>query len=154
MFDDEFIEELPENNWQALKKIKNHFDEWDGNIKTEDEVEHYAGYVEAFVFLISYLEKINFKGQIPELPTSKNKEEQIKFMRFVIYDNDEQLSKEFESSLYNDAKSRFATKFGISFAYEFSEGDLSKVQTSINDLRDLISDSEIIEENHKHRLLK
>jgi hypothetical protein len=56
--------------------------------------------------------------------------------------------------LLKDIKSKFDVKLGTGFAYEFSEGDLKKVQTSINDLRGLINDSKIIEDNHKHRLLK
>jgi hypothetical protein len=62
--------------------------------------------------------------------------------------------KQIEASIFNNAKAKFAAKLGAGFAYEFSEGDLNKVQTSINELRDLISASEIIEDNHKQRLLK
>jgi len=38
--------------------------------------------------------------------------------------------------------------------YEFSEGDLARIQVIINELRDTISESEIFDANHKERLLK
>ncbi len=56
--------------------------------------------------------------------------------------------------MFFDSKSKFAAKLGMGFAYEFSEGDLNKVQTRINELRDLIFESPVIEDNHKQRLLK
>lgn len=40
------------------------------------------------------------------------------------------------------------------FVYEFSQGDLDKVQNLINDLRVEISASELFEDKHKQRLLK
>ncbi|MBT3667502.1 MAG: hypothetical protein HN548_08490 [Opitutae bacterium] len=61
---------------------------------------------------------------------------------------------EFDTSLFNDSTSQFAAKLGAGFIYEFSEGNLDKVQTNINELRDLISGSEVIEDNHKQHLLK
>ena len=66
--------------------------------------------------------------------------------------------KEFEvtanETLFKDTQAKYSAKLGGCFTYEFSEGDLKKVQTSINELRDLISGSELIEDSHKQRLLK
>lgn len=39
------------------------------------------------------------------------------------------------------------------FHYEFSEGDLTRIQTLVNELRDLIVASEELEERHKRRVL-
>jgi len=88
------------------------------------------------------------------LLTEKSRKDQIEHVLIVFADPEGTFFKEFEVSLFEEAKEKFATKLGAGFVYEFSEGDLSKVQTSINELRDLISDSEIIEDNHKQRLLK
>ncbi len=51
-------------------------------------------------------------------------------------------------------KEKYLIHFGQSFAYEFSEEGLDRIQILINELRDLISDSNTIDENHKLRLLK
>lgn len=51
-------------------------------------------------------------------------------------------------------KEKYLIHFGQSFAYEFPEEGLDRIQILINELRDLISDSNTIDENHKLRLLK
>jgi len=51
-------------------------------------------------------------------------------------------------------KSRFTTKFGRGFFYEFSEGDVSRIQVLINEVRQLITESGLIAGEHKSRLLK
>ncbi len=51
-------------------------------------------------------------------------------------------------------RSHFNSALSLGFCYEFSQGDLDRVQSLINELRDLISASILFEEDHKHRLLK
>jgi len=51
-------------------------------------------------------------------------------------------------------KARYKADFKASFSYEFSQGDLERIQTLINELRDHISENEMLEEDHKRRLLK
>lgn len=51
-------------------------------------------------------------------------------------------------------KSHFRTSLGAGFCYEFSQGDLERVQTLIDQLRDQISASAHFEPEHQQRLLK
>lgn len=51
-------------------------------------------------------------------------------------------------------KGKFATMIGKSFVYEFTEGDLKKIQELLNELRGLVSDSHLFEDTHRRRLLK
>ena len=104
-----------------------------------------------------YLETIDFPESLPDL-NSTNIDSSIG-MIFGVFDETLNefivaLENERSKNIFNDSKSRFAAKLGKGFAYEFSEDDFKKVQTSINELRDLISDSKIIEDNHKQRLLR
>jgi len=50
-------------------------------------------------------------------------------------------------------KNNFKRTFNQSFAYEFSKGDLDKIQILINELREQINTSNLFEEKHKSRLL-
>jgi hypothetical protein len=50
--------------------------------------------------------------------------------------------------------SKFKTKLGSGFTYEFTQGDIDRIQALINELREQISKSDFIEESHKSRLLK
>ena len=51
-------------------------------------------------------------------------------------------------------KNRYKTALKSTFAYEFSQGDLEKIQNLINELRNHISGIENLESDHKRRLLK
>ncbi|OCH17757.1 hypothetical protein A6E05_13640 [Aliivibrio sp. 1S165] len=53
-----------------------------------------------------------------------------------------------------EIKNRYAHKLKSTFAYEFSQGDIDRIQHLITELREHISQSTMIEEDHKHRLLK
>ncbi|MGZ5051303.1 MAG: hypothetical protein ACXWF8_06025 [Methylobacter sp.] len=50
-------------------------------------------------------------------------------------------------------RSKFKAALGASFCYEFSQGDMDRVQLLINQIRDLIASSENLEEDHQRRLL-
>lgn len=50
-------------------------------------------------------------------------------------------------------RSKFKATLGASFCYEFSQGDMDRVQLLVNEIRDLISSSENLEADHQRRLL-
>lgn len=50
-------------------------------------------------------------------------------------------------------KSHFKTALGSGFSYEFSQGDLERVQALINEIRALISQTNGLEKEHQRRLL-
>ena len=51
-------------------------------------------------------------------------------------------------------KNRYQTALKTSFAYEFSQGDLDRVQVLVNELRNKISEMTSLDPDHKRRLLK
>jgi len=51
-------------------------------------------------------------------------------------------------------RNRFRASLGAGFVYEFSQGDLERVQDLINQLRDLIAVTNHFENDHQQRLLK
>lgn len=51
-------------------------------------------------------------------------------------------------------QTKFKSALGGGFSYEFSQGDLERVQTIINELRDNISAIKNLDEDHKQRVLK
>ena len=50
-------------------------------------------------------------------------------------------------------RSKFKATLGTSFCYEFSQGDMDRVQLLVNQIRDLIASSENLETDHQRRLL-
>jgi len=51
-------------------------------------------------------------------------------------------------------KAHFKTNLEGGFCYEFSQGDLDRIQILINELRDHVTKSDHFEQDHKQRLLK
>lgn len=51
-------------------------------------------------------------------------------------------------------RNRYAAALKAGFAYEFSKGDLERVQELINELREQIAESNALEDEHRRRLLK
>lgn len=51
-------------------------------------------------------------------------------------------------------RTRFRASIGKAFAYEFSGGDFTRVQTLVNQLRELITATNKLEGNHQRRLVK
>lgn len=51
-------------------------------------------------------------------------------------------------------RSRFRTSLGSGFTYEFSQGDLDRVQELVNQLRSLISAGTNLDKEHQQRLLR
>jgi hypothetical protein len=49
--------------------------------------------------------------------------------------------------------SRFRVGLGVKFAYEFSQGDLDRIQSLLNELRSLVSASEKFKPEHQQRIL-
>ena len=62
--------------------------------------------------------------------------------------------RERKSKIQRNLRDRFNLYLSDSFAYEFSQGDLERIQTLVNELRDYISQCEELEEEHRQRLLK
>ena len=54
----------------------------------------------------------------------------------------------------NQYTEQAAANFGKGFYYEFTEDEVDKIQTTINELRYLISASDLFEDEHKQRLLR
>lgn len=51
-------------------------------------------------------------------------------------------------------RAHFGATLGSVFCYEFSQGDLERIQTLINQLREQISESRNLEKEHQQRLLR
>jgi hypothetical protein len=72
------------------------------------------------------------------------------FVRFV----GEECRKEESKLRFASLRSRFRTSLGSGFAFEFSQGDLDRVQELLNQLRTLFSAGTSLDEEHRQRLLR
>jgi hypothetical protein len=56
--------------------------------------------------------------------------------------------------LFNSLKEKYSNRFSQDAVYRFSDDDFNRIQVLINELRDLINNSQVITAKHKQRLLE
>ena len=144
IFDEAFIRKLPTEKYVAGKLLCERFFQYTDGGNTEDEE-----YIEALAALNAFIKHHQIDMEIPFI--NSNYSERVNF-EFVKCYND--WNKRVKNSYYSKSLDSFNTMFGNIFTYTFTEGDLKLIQQKINELRELIVDSSLFEENHKERLLK
>jgi hypothetical protein len=65
-----------------------------------------------------------------------------------------ELSLSYAKLRFGSLQSHFITTFGAGFAYQFTDGDVDRIQALINELRSLVSESSHFEREHQQRLLR
>lgn len=155
MFDDKFIDNLPEDSAEAGKAICEKFFEFDSEFGEFEEIDHHDEYVEAYATLEAFLEASDIYFEVIDL--SNDQQNNIELIRYFFKSFDELFKK---TSLENAknitlarARDKFKIKFGAIFAYQFSDGDLSRIQTLINEIREHIVESELFDAKHKEMIL-
>lgn len=160
-FDRDFISGLPDDPRKALEAICSEYFDITSNIVTDYPLEpdDYLPYkdvaYEAYSIVTGFIHALGdptLKRAFPKL--SGNSDEDTR----VIHETMAKLKDSVDMDLSLERAKGFQTifeqKFGLSsFCYEFSGGDLQQIQRLINELRDLISASDELEEKHKQRVL-
>jgi len=153
MFTDAFIENLSADPITGVLEICNVFFEAHGT-ELRGVPKHVDEYIEAYALLASYADTNQIPVQIANLPINTEAGQIINFIceAFTVVLKDfgsRQATTHFEKT-----KERIAAKLPKTFVYEFSEGDLTRIQELINELREQITSFEGFEEDHKARILK
>jgi len=173
MIDETFLDDLPDDPILAGKEICARFEQFESYSQTQKgtrynkdtdgplvnallhfipNIELHDEYVMALGAFEAFCDAHGFLFEFPDL-----EEDQAKNIRKIIFLFSEAKSRFNEDITYLTlarAKEAFSMRLGKNFFYEFSTGDINKIQTLINLLRDEISKAEFIEEKHKQRLLK
>ena len=158
MFDDDFIHSLPEDCLQALRELCLQFAKVDKRLSPEEKVERHGEYIEALGAFEAFMEANEIALRVPgalrspEMSSAPN-HDVAKICHFV-----EQVAtwidEEINKSALTGARERFRMKFGVGFVYEFSDGDLNRIQILVNELRELVTESELFAAEHKERVLR
>ena len=155
LFSDKFIETIQENHITSIIEIIE-------VINSKAKVSHPMQYTEneheilfeGFSLILSTIDsfELNISATRPILDGNiRNDCESINAFLQSIYDEFKGKASEIRLEAMT---SKFNIALGQSFAYEFSQGDLDRVQVLINELREQINNSSLFEEKHKARLLK
>ena len=148
---DEYIETLPDEPLLALSELAKKVEEIWNTLPQDEEDQEYEFFLGSFALAKVLLNNTSIFIDIPSVtgvPLQASKTIRSFFSN---------VSSAIQDSIIDlkmaQMESKYSAKFSNNFAYEFSEGDLDKIQSTINDLRDMISTSELFEETHRVRLL-
>ena len=154
IFEDDFLDSLPDQLNQALGLFCEVFFAYERSIPQENEIEHYADYVDSYYAIVAFLtsQGLQERFTIVELDTN-NKLYNIQITQ-ELYSSIRKFVESLNNiSLLEASKFKYNSKFTNLFSYKFSDGDLNKIQELINDLRAQINESNFFSLNHKGRLL-
>ncbi len=152
-FDDDFLDSLPEDPILAGKNICERFFTCHRQLQSQQKKEeYYEQYLCAIGLLTAFSESYKLDLRIPDITGAKDAD--IVRISRAVATFSETLNMTMARVISEGAARRFSARFGKIFAYEFSEGDLKRIQVLIDELRESISSSDLFEENHKQRLLK
>lgn len=157
MFDENFLEKLPDDPNLAGKMMCDKFSETNRGFAADTmKIEHYNDFLRAFGTLKAFHELHDFEFEIPDLAGTEiyNITRIVEFFESASNVFDYKYTQTTIEKSVGRSREVFARKYGKTFLYEFSKSDLDKIQTSINKLRELITESDQIEDDHKARLLK
>lgn len=155
MISDKFFKSENENYLSQVVYACITFTEWNATIKAAFEVDFYNEYVDAYAALEAYLliNTYNFN----QLELKSELAGNIQAIKAFFNEIRVIFSKKFEERLaedtINDARNKYKQQFDIGFLYRFSDGDITRIQELLNELRDMISTSSDFVAKHKERLL-
>lgn len=151
MYDNSFLSELPADRIQAGLLITRKFLDFDSQIVRPINSEKHSDYLEAFAILEAFIKSNSFKFSIPTITSNKKQN----YENIISFYNDfhRELKRIKEEINLEFLRRKYSSHFETGFKYIFSDGDLERIQKLINELRDIIGKSKIIDEKHKERLL-
>ena len=153
IFKEEFLELVTEKPVEGVLNICNRVRE--NLISNSDEWEQvdYEVLLEALALISSLVEMevISSPYAIPNI--SGNLREDCDNINQYLSALEQLYKAESSKLKLQNLKAHFKTNIGNGFKYEFSQGDLDRIQALVNELREHVSKSNDFEDDHKRRLL-
>lgn len=153
LFPDDFIEKLPNDLIEAGELICKIFYDAIDNAEISHESLSLEEFLEAFILLDTFVKANSLDDSFDIFELSDDDSSIISFT-YQYYSNFRSHIKTIKQSNYVEfLRFKFSSQLNLAFAYNFTDGDIQKIQALINELRDLIGKSDYLGDNHKNRLL-
>jgi len=151
LYNEQFLHSLDEDPKVGLYAICKYFMDARAGEQTGLE-EHF----EAYALIEAFVTANGMEIEVPPLPTDRQQRIQtiVNFIHNTQQELTQYIQSEEEQKLLQNFRGEFSAHIGKAFVYEFSDGDLDRIQDLLNEMRDLVSKSNIFEEKHRRRLLK
>lgn len=156
MISDKFFEVKTNNLYGDIVGICDIFEQWYfQELPGEEDLNHYEEIMDCYAAFEAYLITNQIKFQ--EIKFTETRVDNIKLVGMFFQEFQKEYSSLMEKHLASEAiemaRNKYKQKFKIGFGYEFTDGDLKRIQTLLNELRDYIHDSKEFDANHKERIL-
>ncbi|MGA1979875.1 MAG: hypothetical protein ABSG99_04835 [Sedimentisphaerales bacterium] len=152
MYDESFLNNLPNDPYEAAKLLCKTFVERNNGFPTDGaRVVNYNKFIEAFAAMEAFLNATGLPFTAPPLGKSRL-ENILRIIKFFIEVRDRLDERDVDLTLVS-AREKYGKAFGATFIYQFSDGDLKRIQDLLNELRDTITKSELFDAKHKQRIL-
>lgn len=153
MIDDKFLENIPLDLNNGAMYFINSFFEYAESVKHQPSNNAKAEeYIDYYLAIEAYLNSNDYGFEPITLDFNKvgNIQKILNFFNYLKADFERRLT----SDKLEQTKEKYNLIFNNSFSYEFTQGDLERIQGLLNELRNDISLSELFTAEHKQRLLK
>lgn len=110
--------------------------------------------IEAYALVVEVIESKFLTVQVNFLDLHNGGVEECQSLYQFLQDVRQQCIAEESKLRLSSLRGRFKTSLGSGFIYEFSQGDLDKIQTLLNELRVKISSATNFQLEHQQRLLR
>lgn len=114
----------------------------------------YENLIEGYTFLIELEEARLIELNFPKITIIGNKHSDTTNLIAAIHHIENIIKEESVKLRLKHLKLHFKTSLSSVFHYEFTQGDLDRIQTLLNELRSAIADAPNLENDHRQRVLK
>lgn len=152
MFSNDFVAGLSSAPYEAIREACQKFNGVIRQPLVGGEEKRYENFVDALALLTVLLDVAHLDVNIPELSGIEDLDIETIVEVFEVVEA--QVEAKFARERLESTRQRYAAGLGQGFYYEFSDEDVSRIQGLTNELRDLVSQTSTIDEEHRLRLLK
>ena len=149
-FSDEFIDNLPDDKILALNFICSEFRKFDQ--EAAQKIQHLEYYFKALAIFKAYALTRDYP--INEVQPANDPQTNVNNIRNFFYQHESETSRLLHTTYLEQQTRKYSDRFESLSAYVFSDDDFTTIQKLINEMRDIITNSEVITANHKRRLLE
>jgi len=153
IFDEEFLEYLKNNPLEGTIRLVRIVRE---NLREDEREWHesdYLTFLEAYALVVEIVESQLLPIPSPSFVIRGNMNDDCMHINQYLNALEEYCTSEASKLKVGSLRTHFKAFLGSGFSYEFSQGDLERVQVLVNQVRDLISQSHGLEKDHQRRLL-
>jgi len=156
LFDDKFVEDLKDNPIKkTIEACGIAIEALNLEYSSEWSEFDYPVLMETYALLVEIIEAEILKIQIfiPVIESCASSNDCLIILNFI---REVESKAQAENSKFSltSLRNRFKSSLSNSFHYEFSQGDVDRIQELLNQLRKLVAESDKFEPDHQQRLLK